>query len=645
MATITDAGDESARSRFTLSLVLGLTLLGFAVRLYRLGFPELRGDEAFGLLFSAQGLGGILQQTLKLLEPHPPFDYALLHYWMGVAGSSEWAARFTSLFFGVLAVPLIFRLGSVLFSEELGLWAAAILALNPFQLLHAQEARMYAISTALGVASSLALLLAMRGNRRRNWVIYVILSVLSIYTHYYALFLLAAQGVYWLLVRPRGQWRAWLTSVAAIGLLYLPWLVVGWQVLTAYHGNGDSPAFLDMLRRTLSAFSLGQTISPDIANCVLPFFAAVFLLGLGWLVRQRPRSAGFLALYLSVPVLSVYLSSLSRPVFNERYLTTAAPPFYLLVAAGLVSLPRLLGNRMRALTYVTAAVVLAGGLYSMYGYFFDGQYTRNRGWRELATHLSQSTAPGDVIVQNYPDPTMWYYYQGSTPHEVVPATRPVSAQAAADTLTRLGNNYDRLWFVPYKSADWDANGMVGTWLDRHWRRVSETSAQSLALRQYVPPHVFLAQAKNVNVQWDDSLVLLGYQVEPSTGDKTFINGNQTLTVTLYWQTIKRLDVNYTIWVHLVATGNRTVNQADNQPVGGTYPTTAWTPGETIVDKHVLVVPYEAAPGSYSIMVGLYRTTAGDLVPLAPGTGGTFKDRYVLPQFVTVAPPATPTPIP
>jgi hypothetical protein len=150
---------------------------------------------------------------------------------------------------------------------------------------------------------------------------------------------------------------------------------------------------------------------------------------------------------------------------------------------------------------------------------------------------------------------------------------------------------------------------------------------------------------NVNVQWNQSLILLDYQVDPSSNGKTLINGNQPLTVTLYWQTTQKLAVDYTIWVHLVATGNRTVNQADSQPVGGTYPTSAWTPGETVVDKHVLLVPYEAAPGSYSVAVGLYRTTAGDRVPLALGSGGTFNDRYVLPHSITVLPPATPTPIP
>jgi hypothetical protein len=158
-------------------------------------------------------------------------------------------------------------------------------------------------------------------------------------------------------------------------------------------------------------------------------------------------------------------------------------------------------------------------------------------------------------------------------------------------------------------------------------------------------HVFQAQAANVNVQWSQSLVLLGYQIDPSTNGKTLINGNQSLTVTLYWQTIQKLQADYAIWVHLVTTGNRTVNQSDSQPGEGASPTSGWTPGQTVVDKHVLIVPYEAAPGAYTVVVSVYRTNTGDRIPLALASGRTSRDRYVLPQYVTVLPPLTLTPIP
>ena len=620
-------------------LLLALTCLGFALRLYRLGYPELRGDEAFGLLFSSQGIGSIVQQTLQFLEPHPPLDYALLHFWTGIVGNSEWAIRFTSLIFSVLAIPLIYQLGVLLDGDETGLWAALLLAVNPFQLWHAQEARMYAISAALGLASAVALLQAIRSDKGRFWVAYVLLSVFNAYTHYYALFLILAMGIYWLALWPRVRhsWRHWLAAQVGILLLYLPWLFVGWRVLTAYHGNGDSPGFLDMLQRSLVAFSVGQTLSPLATTFVLPLVGLLALIGLVYLILRNRPAALFIALYLGVPVLSVYLSSLQRPVFNERYLIAATPPFYVLLATGITGLPRLLGGRAKIITYIAALAIICASLYSVYNYFFDPAYTRSRGWRELAVRLSQVARPGDIIVQNYPDPTMWYYYRGDVPHTVVPAERPLNPDAVASALAQLGQRHDRVWFVPYKSVDWDADGFVTTWLDRHWEQVSEEPAGSFALRLYRPTRVSLANAQPSSARWNEEIALRGYRLDSGSGPDATLRAGDALSLTLFWEALNKLPNNYTVFVHLLAPDGRIVAQRDGPPLRGSYPTSAWEPGNAIVDKYVIMVPADASPGSYSLAVGLYDAGTGNRLAVATGEPTGTNGRYLLEQQVVVSP--------
>ena len=633
----TGTGPKAPSNRIVRGLLLTLTCLGFLLRAYRLGYPELRGDEAFGLLFSTQSLGHILQQTLQFLEPHPPLDYALLHFWTALAGDSEYAIRFTSLVFGVLAIPLTYHLGRLLDSEEAGLWAAVFVAVNPFQIWHAQEARMYAISTTLGLAASVALLHAIRGGRHRAWVAFVLLSVANAYTHYYALFLILAQGLYWLALWPRyhRQWRTWLGAQLAILLLYLPWLIVGWRVLTAYHGNGDSPTFFDMIRRCLVAFSLGQTVSPQVTAYLLLFFALASLLGLAYLLRRSLRNALFVTLYLGVPVLAVYLSSLGRPVFNERYLIAATPPFYILLALGVTSLARWLGRRGKVLTYILAALLIGASLYSLYGYFYRPEYTRSRGWRELAARLTQVTRPEDIIIQNYPDPTMWYYYHGETPHTVVPAERPLDEKATVAALGELGQAHDRVWFVPYKSADWDSTGFVTTWLDRHWERVSEDAAGTFALRLYRPPHISLSEAFPSGVRWGEQVALRAYQLEPNENGQTSLTAGQPLYLTLFWEPLDKMSVDYTVFVHLLSPDGQMVAQRDSQPLRGTFPTSAWQPDTPIVDKYVIIVPEGVAAGEYSLALGLYDARTGDRLSVTQSGTGARGDRYILPHKLTV----------
>ena len=88
-----------------------VVLMAFAFRVFRLGYQELRGDETFGYFFSQHSLAEIIRSTLALREPHPVASYFLERAWFGLAGHSEFALRFVSVWFGVLAVALLFRLG------------------------------------------------------------------------------------------------------------------------------------------------------------------------------------------------------------------------------------------------------------------------------------------------------------------------------------------------------------------------------------------------------------------------------------------------------------------------------------------------------------------------------------------------------
>lgn len=639
--------------------MVGLTGLAFALRLFRLGHHELRGDESFGWLFSSQPIGDILQQTLVNLEPHPPLDYVLLHFWVQVAGDSEWALRFTSLVGSLLAVPLIYQLAraccarvpqsqtSARYDEAIALFAALLMAISPFQIWHAQEARMYALSTVLGLAASVALLHAERYGRRRTWVAFTLLSAANAYTHYYALLIIAAQGLYWLIrwKHHHRQWKCWLLTQFGIVVLYLPWLAFGWRVLVAYHGNGDSPAFDEMLRRLVTSFGLGQTIAPDLAAYVLPAIVVVFLAGCVFLARHSGSGAMFLGLYLAGPVLGVYISSLSRPVFNERYLLAATPPFIVIGAAGVAGLPRLLGRRALPLAGLLGLVLVAANVYSLYGYFSDPQYTRNRGWRELAVHLSAVTTPQDLIVQNYPDPTLWYYYRGNTPHIVLPAERPVDMSRVEAALEQVGEAHDRIWFLPYKSADWDAEGAIGVWLDRHWERLSRPSDEqvgSFALRLYRPARVALATAKPAEALWAGQIRLRAYRLDlpaersnARSATKATIAPGDAATLTLFWEALRPPREDYTVFVHLIGPDGRVVAQRDSQPVGGNYRTSQWKPDQLILDRYVIIIPADAKDGEYGLSIGLYSPGPDDRLPVYVGGAGSPDSSYVLPDKLTV----------
>jgi uncharacterized membrane protein len=83
--------------RIVVPLIL---LVGFGLRVFRLDAQSIWADEGFGIYWASQDLGAM--SGLSEADIHPPLYYTLMHFWMLLAGNSEYSTRFFSVFFGVL---------------------------------------------------------------------------------------------------------------------------------------------------------------------------------------------------------------------------------------------------------------------------------------------------------------------------------------------------------------------------------------------------------------------------------------------------------------------------------------------------------------------------------------------------------------
>jgi hypothetical protein len=74
--------------------------------------------------------------------------------------------------------------------------------------------------------------------------------------------------------------------------------------------------------------------------------------------------------------------------------------------------------------------------------------------------------------------------------------------------------------------------------------------------------------------------------------------------TLRWQTQYIMADGYMVFVNVVDAQGNVVAQLDAAPTDGVRPMQSWRPGETIIDRHVLMLPITAAPGQYTLLIGL-----------------------------------------
>jgi hypothetical protein len=116
----------------------------------------------------------------------------------------------------------------------------------------------------------------------------------------------------------------------------------------------------------------------------------------------------------------------------------------------------------------------------------------------------------------------------------------------------------------------------------------------------------VAPQRRTEVTWADQIELFGVDLNQEQ-----YQPGQKVVLTLYWRSLAPVQEAYTVFTHLVGPvrpGTDTPIWAgcDHEPGRASYPTSAWQPGEVIVDEFVLPIPADAPPGPYGLEVGLYQ---------------------------------------
>ena len=175
-----------------------------------------------------------LADTVRSLardEPqNPPLYYLLARAHVRVFGDSVGALRGLSALCGLLALPAMFWLCLELFGQRRIAWAAVLLlAVSPYFVLFATEARGYTLWGVWILVSSAALLRALRRGGRGAWALVTASVALSLYTAFASVWVVAGQ-VLFVIARDRGRllrasWAA-AGAMAAAAVLFLPWALV-----------------------------------------------------------------------------------------------------------------------------------------------------------------------------------------------------------------------------------------------------------------------------------------------------------------------------------------------------------------------------------------------------------------------------------
>jgi len=332
---------------------------------------------------------------------------------------------------------------------------------------------MYILVAALGLCSAHFMLLALREGRFWHWAAYVLSTTLLMNAHYFAVFLVPFQNAYvlYLLLRKPGRRNVlwpWLLSQAMVGLLSVIGLAgifsaessYWWGLLDPWHGPPAIPDLLDLM----FSFSLGTT-----ARGALIYWGGLLLFGFcvfaswfafqgGTLSLSIDDGLVFIALYLAVPISTVFLLSQFQSFWVLRYMFPFLPPYCMIAARGISAIcyldearsRHLLGSARIGTPGTVLGVVLAGAivLISLWPITNIYRYEQKENWRGAVQYLIAEERPGDLIC--LVDEDIWlpfeHYYRGSLRR--IGVSRAVTDR---DLLAaRVGTilpNYSRIWLV------------------------------------------------------------------------------------------------------------------------------------------------------------------------------------------------------
>lgn len=290
---------------------------------------------------------------------HAPLYFLLTRFWMQLFGSSIAAIRSFSVVCSLLLLPVIYWLSQLLFKQAYVSWiTVALMAISPFFIAYAQEARPYSLWVLLLALSGGGLLQALQRNTMSNWALYALTLVLSCYTSLLTLGVAIGQALYVFATERQFSQRvqrfglAWIVAIITL----LPWLWKAgqsWQTIQANTTWMRMP--LDSFAKVTIWFYSAAILYFDVPVITEPrlIAAAEIAVAVGVvavvvyayyrLCERTPQRIWLFVLSLSLPVpLALILLDL---ISNGRYST--APRYLLPFHLGTqLAVAYLLGDRL-----------------------------------------------------------------------------------------------------------------------------------------------------------------------------------------------------------------------------------------------------------------------------------------------------------
>lgn len=457
---------------FWLTIIL---LVALPLRCLNLNRHSLWLDEAWSWLL-VWSPWGRMWDLLLTDNFSSPLYYLAARGLSGLIGLSDFSLRLISVWAELLALPVVYHVGRSILNRQAGLWAAALLALSPFSVWYAREARPYGFYLLF---AALALWgfwrWAEQGRRPRLMVT----AHMALYlTHYLGVAFALAQFLYLILhlrqepLRFR-RWFAWQT------LASIP--AAACQLAFVLSGN---PRVDNAWIPRITVFAPVQTLANFISaeplhltwlnGALLVVCLLTLLTGIQALRRSQQKALQLLLLWLLLPMTTAWLISFGRqPVYVDRYWYPQLIALVVLLACGLIELQARPARWSRVAFAVSVFILFAGMLASSVRLHFAPQYAKED-WRGAASFLQAAYPDANLFVQDNETALCLLPYRGNQPIGGVLFNQPTLLEEVDDTVVvilRSMKDSNHAFVSNWTIFDPLSDSRLSAWFAAHSERI------------------------------------------------------------------------------------------------------------------------------------------------------------------------------
>ena len=374
-------------------------------------------DESYSAYLVRGDFAGIWDMTS--VDVHPPLFYFALKIWSSIFGTTDFAMRFMSVFFGLVAIVFIFQAIKKWFGIRAAGFGTFFVAISPMFVRYGQEMRMYTMVLAIVAAAtyflSLALEKASEKAGRKYFVFYAILVALGMWTHYFSAFAWIAHfvmilvhfgGVRKFFKNKQAFLRVFFMYVFAV-VLYIPWIPSFFKQVSTVQAGFWIPevSLLTLSEFLTSALFFNKSQEVTSWGCVV---GTIFMVLMGIAIFKifsqvdTKIRKSFQAVFIVVGVPVVVMILLSMPplksMFVDRYVLYSIVALWALFGIVIAFLKGRAKIIMMALTILVA----------IFGVSFVEKREPRGFVKEIISEVFATAKEGEPIVAN----GVWTYYDG-----------------------------------------------------------------------------------------------------------------------------------------------------------------------------------------------------------------------------------------